>query len=247
MCMVEPVDIPIVQYWHEREVPDYINELFKSVRSFNPNSPHRIFSHSSAEGFVEEHFSDREISAFRACAVPAMQADYFRCCAGLVLGGIYLDADLRCLSSMQPLVPGKGEGRLFRGTGGNVINGVFAFGSAGHRFLELALEIATTNVERRFPDTAYCVAGPPIFACLEAVRRLGSIERVLCQAKGSPIEKAIHAYCKVISESSRVAQAFDGVEIAAHPGLPPCIAPVDRLPYKDSDMHWANFKGPIFR
>lgn len=245
--MPEPTELPIVQYWHEKNAPDYIVELFDSVREFNPGARQLIFSNESAEDFISEHFGDREVSAFRACAVPAMQADYFRCCAGLALGGVYLDADLRCVGSMQPLVPGEGEGRLFRGTGGNVINGIFAFGSSGHRFLELVLEIATSNIARRFPDTAYRVAGPPVFACLAAIRRLGSIESVLSQVTGSPDEKAIRAYCEVIGKPARVTRAFEGVEIAAESGLPPCVTSVDGLPHKRSDMHWANFKGPIFR
>jgi mannosyltransferase OCH1-like enzyme len=74
-----------------------------------------------------------------------MQADYLRYAAVLALGGFYADVDFRRLADLKPLIPSSGHGRLFRGPKGNVINGLFAFGSPGHPF-----EVTVAGQEHAF-------------------------------------------------------------------------------------------------
>jgi hypothetical protein len=145
------------------------------------------------------------------------------------------------------LLPATGRGRLFRGKLGNVINGVFAFGSPGHPFLELALEIATINIERRHFDHVYPTTGPPIFMTLAWLPKLGSFDALIEQAATTPFKDFVRRYCETIGDYTRVERAFEGIEIATtmeharficSPGVP--------LPYKSSDTHWVNFKGSIF-
>src|SRR5690348_1645791 len=93
--------LPIIQYWHSEQVPEQIAELTATFRDLNPALPHLVFSEAKAEEFIAEHFEAREVAAFRSCAVPAMQADYFRYCAALALGGIYSDVSFYCRCPLE--------------------------------------------------------------------------------------------------------------------------------------------------
>lgn len=235
---------PIIQYWHSESVPDYIADLLQSFDDLNPDLGHLVFSAPEAEEFIAERFTVREVAAFRACAVPAMQADYFRYCAVLALGGIYADADFRCLAGLRPLLPPSGGGCLFRSRRGNIMNGAFAFGSGGHRFLELALEIATANIERRLCDSVNFVTGPPIFITLAALGVCGSFDKLIARSAGTPLGKFAGPYCEAIGNYDRVAAAIEGVTVAM--SMDAFFRHEIELPYKRSNTYWANAKGKIF-
>ena len=87
----------LFQYWDTEDVPNYIADWFASFRKHNPGLDHRIFDQNSAETFIASNFTQREVAAFRACAVPSMQSDYFRYCAVLNFGG----SVLRCRYSVR--------------------------------------------------------------------------------------------------------------------------------------------------
>jgi GT2 family glycosyltransferase len=238
--------IPLIQYWHDEQVPTSIVEIFASFRDLNPAMRHLVFNETSAEEFIAEHFGDREVAAFRACAVPSMQSDYIRFCAVLALGGIYSDVDFRCAGDLSHLVPAVGRGRIFRGPRGNIASSIFAFGSPGHPFLKLALEIATANIERRFPDVYYFSTGPPIFSALVYLHQHGSLDG----AAGKIDEQqrpALHVYAETIEAHPELVDALDGVEVSPDNGYPDCLRHEGDLPYKSTDLHWPNFKGEIFR
>lgn len=239
---------PIVQYWHSEDVPDEIAELLASFPERNPSLRHLVFHEHTAEAFIAAHLSSREVAAFRDCAVPAMQADYFRYCAILALGGLYSDADFRCVTDLRPLIPAAGDGQLFRGREGNVINGVFAFGSPAHAFLELALEIATANIERRLYDRVYYTTGAPIFMSLIALHENGSFDGLISRTAGSPYAKLARSCCEVIDDYDRVGRALKGIEVAGVGEYQAFVRlPEGSLRYKKSSAHWPNRRGEIFR
>ena len=105
--------VPIIGYWHVELAPRELEDLLAPSRQHNPERPHLIFDESGAEGLIEEHFSSRELDAFRACAVPAMQSDYFRYCAVHALGGEYMDVKFACTAPVDTLLE-DAEGQLFR-------------------------------------------------------------------------------------------------------------------------------------
>jgi hypothetical protein len=243
----ESRQLPIIQYWHADTPPDYIVELFETFVEHNPQQSHLVFSESAAERLIAERFGEREVTAFRMCAIPAMQADYFRYCAVLALGGIYSDADFRCAADIRRLIPTGRYGRLFRGPKGNVMNGIFAFGAPGHPFLELALEIATVNIERRISDDVFFTTGPPIFTALAALYGHGSFDALLSHLSESEHRPLVAAYCDAIGDYGRVTHAFEGISIVPVSQWREFILPVERLPYQRSKTHWRRAKGRIFR
>lgn len=241
--------VRITQYWHDSPPEDVAN-LVASFPTANPHMRHRVFDEQEAEAFIAAHFTPRETEAFRACGVPAMQADYFRYCAVLTLGGIYSDADFRCVGDLSPFVPPVGCGNLFSGPSGQILNGAFAFGSSAHPFLSLALEVATSNIERRIDGGVYFLTGPPIFSAIVWLHRHGrhaAFEDLAAEARSPDAARLVREYCEAIGSFDRVEQAMKGVRVLDFEEERYFSRPSGRLAYKDSETHWLKARGSPFK
>ncbi len=226
-------ELPIIQYWHSEQPPERIRDGLASFAEVNPSLRHLVFNESSAGDFIAEHLSAREAAAFHTCAVPAMQADYFRYCAGLVLGGLYADADLRCVADVRPLIH-RAEGTLFArrepseraaallrypyrvGPYCDVDNSPFAFRQPGHPLLGLTVEIATAIIEKRIADGVqgvWLTAGQGIFTSMYLLDRLGSVDAFLDYVDGSALEPSASLFCELVGGHSTVATVLSGVDI----------------------------------
>lgn len=240
--------MPIVQYWHSEDVPHYMGDLFQTFGDLNPDRPHLVFDRRSAASFISQHLGPRRLRAFQACAIPAMQADYFRYCAILVLGGAYCDADTRCVASLSSMIPTGRRGRVFlRRDGVAVLNAYFAFGSPGHPLLELALDVATRNIERRVDDSIYAVTGPLIFTNLYRLHRLGSFDALIDFMADRRYAGPARTLCESIDDYDRVSQAFEGVTVSPDSENTWICGPGRPLPYKQTGTHWTKFEGGIYR
>lgn len=239
----KPDRLPIIQYWHSPRVPAEIEVLTATFGEQNPDRRHLLFDEGGAEEFIGTHLGDREVTAFRACAVPAMQADYFRYCAVLVLGGIYVDADFRCLRPLRELIDTTTGGLLFRREPrGNLINGFFVFDAAGHPLLRLALDIATMNIERQAATKVHMVTGPWIFSALAAARGGELLDDPRLDSAGPEVKRLRDSFADAVVSRARVLEAFEDVRIdsldhalkwISHPFTPP--------DYKSGRNHWVNW------
>jgi hypothetical protein len=258
----------ISQYWHAESVPSEVATLLNTFREQNPDLVHEVFDEAGARALIRSSLSMREVGAFDACAVPAMQADFFRYCAVLKLGGVYSDADYRCVSSLRPLIGGDSCGELFCRPETyvldgqplrRVLNGFFVFSEPGHPLLELAIDVATANVEQRIGERVWGVGenvkeniwmsvGPGIFTTLHYLNVLGSFDRLIRVTAGTPAEHFMDLYCEVIGTPDRVTAAFDGVRVSPFEEMWRWIAhPEAPLPYKGTGIHWKNVTTPIFK
>jgi hypothetical protein len=258
----------ISQYWDSEEVPDYILDLSATFRDRNPGFDHRLFSEPEAERFIAARFGEREAAAFRACAVPSMQSDYFRYCSVLALGGFYVDADHRCSASLRPLLDRCQGGEIFLGPIARTINGrqhhlvwssFFVFREPSHPFLALALEIATANVEARIPErlwppgqnvrvAIWATVGPGVFSLMRFMRESGSFDSFVAGVEGSPAEPFGSLYCEVVGDYDRLVEASEGVRFSPYERMTDWVGdPLEPLPYKETEAHWLNARGAIFR
>ena len=263
-----PQASPIFQYWDKEVVPGYVGDLCDSFRRHNPGLRHRLLSEGEAERFIAEHFTAREVEAFRACAVPSMQSDYFRYCSVLAAGGFYADADYRCLASLQPLVERSEGGEIFLGPTVHhhngrptrrVWSGFFVFRKPGHPFLRLALDIATANLEARIPErvwgpgqkvveSIWLTVGPGVPTLMRSIRDCGSLDAFVDDVKGSDAEPFAELYCDVVGDYQRIVEAFEGVCVSPHESMCHWVGrPDSPLPYKETDTHWHNVTTRIFR
>lgn len=246
-------ELPIVQYWHSEDLPEEIERLTDSFRDRNPNRPHHVFSERQAEEFIATHLTPREVAAFRACAVPAMQADYFRYCAIHAMGGVYADADFHCLRSLDELFQKAERGWLFKAVPpGALMNGLFLFSVPRHPLPRLALEVATVNIERRHPPTVNMATGPGIFIGLHTLSRAGSIEAGRRAAADWNMERYGDAFLEVVGDDyGRVAAAFERVRVSAFATVAEYVqAAPERPSYKAGETYWVNWHrsgAPIYR
>ena len=259
---------PIVQYWDAEEVPGYIQDLIATFRERNPDMPHRLFDERTAGELIAERIGQREAEAFRACAVPTMQSDYFRYCAAYALGGVYVDAGFQCVAPLQTLLPGAGEARLFRVEPfGYLLSGFFAFGGPGHPLPRLTLDVITANVERRAAESVQMVTGPWSLSALSLIHRLGSepehrqavaeggVEQLrrpfLERARTMPpspagrreVDRMIEPLFDTVGDFARIVEAFDGVHVVRFRETAAWIRKPDSpLPYKESERYWVNWQ-----
>lgn len=240
----------LVQYWHSEQVPAEIEVLTETFRELNPDLHHRVYCEREAEEFIANNYTSREVAAFRACAVPAMQADYFRYCAVLAQGGIYADADFRCVQPLRGLIDGVAGGLLFRREPQTtLINGFFAFDAPGHPLLRLTLDVATANIERRAARKVHAVTGPWLFTSLAALNRLGSFDAG--RKAGAGVHRLAEVLVEAIGDFARVTEAFERVRVVPFRTALDWIGEAGTpLAYKQSDEHWIHWperKGSIFR
>lgn len=226
---------PLVQYWHEATPPPEVVETLRSFSEHHPNMEHLVFDESSAKEFIAAHLGAREVAAFCDLAVPAMQADYFRYCAVHALGGVYADANFRCLGNLGWLVDGREKGILFGrqdpvpsalaaaynwrhpvGPFRAVTNGMFGFAAPGHPLLELAVRASTANIENRVAEGAdgvWVTAGPGVLTSIYLLHELGSIDAFLAYSAGSAIEATAPLLCELVGDYAGIAGLWDGVLI----------------------------------
>ncbi|HET8863125.1 MAG TPA: glycosyltransferase [Solirubrobacterales bacterium] len=257
---------PLVQYWHEENLPDDVAETVNSFKEHNPELEQLVFDEGSAREFIATHRGAREVAAFDACGVPAMQADYLRYCAVHALGGVYADANFRCLQSLRGLIDGPEKGVLFGrrdpvpawlaeiyrwpypvGEFRAVPNGMFGFGDRHHPLLELAIEISTANIERRVVDGPFAVwiaTGPGVFTSIYLLRELGSFDAFMGFSLGTVIEPSAALLCEVVDDCDRIASMWDGVDIRSLKDRDDLSVKLNGPP---SEAHWLRRKGSIYR
>lgn len=244
----EELAVPITQYWHTETIPTEVLQLIETFRAHNPNCRHILFNETTAEDFIAAHFSQREIAAFRACAVPAMQADYLRYCALLVHGGVYADADMICLRSLGPLIAQVENAEFFRKRNGNVPNGFFIVRSPGHELLRFALEVATQNIEERFINHVWTATGPGIVTVLYHLSQgnLVDLQDRLSTSPGGNRDLARLIEVVRIEAGGRIHTILDGVRVSPISKLH-TYAVARETEYKESPTHWLNWPGSIYR
>lgn len=269
MAVNEPgTSEPIVQYWHSEAIPEEVAALIASFAADNPGRPHLVFSEAGAAEFIGERFGPREVAAFRACAVPAMQADYLRYCAVLALGGVYVDADMRSVAPLSSLLEIAEHGVLFgmpslppmfrtplyewrerAGPYRAVNNNFFAFRSPGSPLLELALEIATRNIEARETENIALATGPAIFTSFYLLRETGSAQAYTDFVRGGVFEPSAPLFCRLARADERIGPGLERLRIPSLSESGRWARPPETRPtYKQAgDGHWVNVKSSIFR
>jgi hypothetical protein len=259
----------VIQYWHNEERPLEVVELMATFTARNPDLRHMVFDFAGAEHFIQQHFSVREVEAFRACALPTMQSDYLRYCAGFVLGGLCIEADARCLGDLGSLFDRSPRGTVFGqrdapapwiariagwpytvGPYRTLVNGIFLFAKPGDPLLELAIEIATANIEARVgegPAGVWLNTGPGVFTSIYLLHELGSFDAFLGYARDTVLAPSAKLFCEVVGDRQRVDRTFEGLDLmpveevgrwAEHVGVPRSAPGVS---------HWSQAAGSIFR
>lgn len=239
----------LFQYWDSATPPPEVAQWIEGFRVRNPEFDHVLFNAATAIDFIAEHFGPREVAAFQACAVPAMQADYIRLCAIDVHGGVYVDADNQSLGPLSELIERAPHALMFTWVG-LVNNGFLMFRRPGDPFIKACLALTTANVEARRFDIEFTSTGPGVFNAVRALvdpaalpEILHAFDNPICASWGFP---KLLAYARdLIEPTPELVRSFEAITLINALQAGPWIG-ADQPAYKAGERHWLNWKGAIY-
>lgn len=208
----EPVRL--VQYWDKPVPPPEVAALIDRWRRA-PGLSHRLYDREAALAEVEAKLGPRYAGALARCAVPAMQADYFRYATLFAQGGLWVDTDYamgwrRLFRPLGRVRAGFVIAREDRENGLVLGNDVLFFRSAGHPLLGHVLEKATRNIESGLERSVWWTTGPQLF--------------------------------RDARDNSATAPLFDGLDRVTRRDLRHYLRARDDLAYKATDVDWRAWK-----
>lgn len=214
----EQATIPrqIAQFWDMPAPPADIARLMASWAAQNDGFAHRVFDDLAARAFLAKHHSPDVLAAYHMAVAPAMKADLFRLAFLVTEGGVYADADDRCVAPVSQLLPPGKTLVLYReylGTAGNN----FMAAASGEPVLRAALARATAAILRGDQDMLWLATGPGLITRCLAAEAADPTTRQALLARTQVWDRRILLRC-----------------VGVH-----CLAD-----YKESEQHWlhATFK-----
>jgi tetratricopeptide (TPR) repeat protein len=209
-----PSRIPrrIIQYWDAARPPASVSGVMKSWKRVHEGWSCLRFSNRTALEFLRSRLPGETVQAYLRAPHPAQKADLFRLAYLFCEGGVYADADDRCLAPLETIVPPDADLVVYQERYGTIGNN-FIGACAGHPVLKHALDLAVESITRGDRDVTWLSTGP------------GLLSRTLAHALADTRDVAKWLNRVAILEGSELARA-----VAVH-----C-----QLSYKNSDKHWIN-------
>jgi hypothetical protein len=254
----------LFQYWDTPTPPPEVAAWMAHMGANNPEFTHEVFDEHRARAFIAAHYGSRELRAFDACAVPAMQADYFRLCALESSGGLYVDADVHSLKPVARLAARTPGGFVYTFLG-SVNNAIAFFPNAHSPFLRACLALATDNIEARRFNAVFTTTGPGVFDAVRAVWAPETFEATIASLEskcGSGARSFGVSPEQVLSWGLREILDIARATIELTPELEASIRGMTLLDsftqlapwfgnaqpeYKQTARHWLHWPGSIYR
>ena len=240
----------LFQYWDGAQPPADVAGWVDGFRTRNPEFEHVLLNEATSLDFITRHYGPREAAAFRACAVPAMQADLIRLCVLDVFGGVYVDADNQSLRPLSELIDRAPRSLAFLWTG-LINNGFLMFRRPADPFVRACLALTLDNIEARRFEIEFTATGPGVVNAVRAVADPSCLDTVLaafdnpvCCSWGLPA-LVEHARA-MIPATPELIEAVASLTLMHALAASPWIG-ADQPSYKQGDRHWPNWKGAIYR
>jgi tetratricopeptide (TPR) repeat protein len=148
----------IIQFWHDQVPPPDVSAIMASWQDAHPHQQYIRFDNASAAAFLRIHLPGAPLQAFLRAQEPAQSADIFRLAYLNVLGGLFVDADDRCLAPIETYVAAMADfvayQEEFATIGANFIGA-----APGHPVIARALEQAVEAVNRGDHDMPWLSTG----------------------------------------------------------------------------------------
>ena len=151
----------ILQFWDNVTIPEDIAELMASWRVQNPDHDHQVFDDARARAWLEAHYPPPVLQAYLRSREAAQKSDIFRLAWLARHGGIYADADDRCLRPLATILPAGAGLVLSQEVLGTVGNNFIAV-APEHPVMEVAVRLAVNAVNRGDNDGVWYSTGPAL-------------------------------------------------------------------------------------
>jgi tetratricopeptide (TPR) repeat protein len=201
----------IAQFWDSGQVPADVLALMQSWRDQNPAYQYQLFDDAAAQAFLTKWFPPMVLLAYRRVREPAQKADIFRLAWLVAEGGVYADADDRCLAPLDQLWPGQ-AGLVLYLEDHLTLGNNFIAAAKGHKIILHALKLVVLAVNRGDTDNIWLASGPGLLT--------RAFAQVLADMESDTLPQGV-----VILERQRLFATF-----AIH-----CTAG-----YKRTERHWGN-------
>ena len=239
----------LFQYWDTGHPPAEVAAWIEGVRRINPDFQHQLFDRDSARWFIGKHTGQREQRAFEACAVPAMQADYFRLCALKRSGGFYIDADVELLKPLAALLDMAPHGML-QSRRGQLVNALMMLRQPDDPFVNACLQLCTINIENRDIPNVYTATGPGVLNAIQALLRPEMAQGLISQMdnllqRDWLFTELVDRARREIAVTDELVRSFDAITLMPKGDLRPWIGKASPA-YKETEIHWMNWPGSIY-
>jgi tetratricopeptide (TPR) repeat protein len=217
-----PIPQTIVQYWDNPDPPADVQALMETWRAGNPGYAYQLFDDATAQRFLLQNYPPHVLQAYRRAGNAAEKADLFRLAYLYAKGGIYVDADDRCLASISNILPARVTLAVYQE---DYALGVLAVGTLGNNFLAAA------------PNNA--VIGRALALAIEALNR-GDTDIVWLKTGPALITRA---FAQIASETLLKLPAWlENIAVLERCRLSQVSAVHCFTAYKNTTQHWTNTK-----
>ncbi len=149
----------ITTFWNTPELPPDIEALLQSWRARNPGYEFRRFDEAQARDYIAAKFPNPVLEAYQRVREIPQKADIFRLAMLVAEGGVYVDADDRCLRPLDTLLPPRANLVLAQEEFGCAANHFIA-AAPGHPVLQAALRAVVIAVKRGDNEIPWLLSGP---------------------------------------------------------------------------------------
>ncbi len=149
----------IMQYWESRGIDLDVMELMKGWESKNLKFEYARYGYKDALHFLEQNFDLQVVRAFKSASEPAQRSDLFRLAYLYLNGGFYVDADDRCLRSLDEIVNSGCEFVAFQEHLGSIANNFIGV-TPRHSIIDTALRNTVVAINRGDRDILWLMTGP---------------------------------------------------------------------------------------
>lgn len=150
----------LFQFWNTKEIPDEIKPLMATWAAL-PEFDHRVYDADTAAAYIATHIGEVARNAYLQCAVPAMQADFFRYCALYHEGGAYVDSGTHAGGDLAKHISEAERGMLMK-RDTKIPNGFMYFKKAKDPLLKQVIEQGIANINSQLSNNVWQVTGPGI-------------------------------------------------------------------------------------
>jgi tetratricopeptide (TPR) repeat protein len=199
-----PIPRTIFQFWDD-DPPEDVQHLMASWQQLNPGHAWTCFNDESAQAFLEEEFGREVLRAYQLASVPAQKADIFRLARLIARGGIYADADDRCLAPIDSILRPDATLAVHQENYGSIGNNFIA-ATPEHPVLVRALELGAAAMHRGDHDLVWLSTGPGLltraFALEWAAERPGGLLRRTQVMDLGELQRVVGIHCPVRYKST---------------------------------------------